>query len=353
VPRVTVIVPCRNEKDYIESCLQSIAAQEMVPGGVEIIVADGMSDDGTRDILARLANENARIKVIDNPRGIVSTALNAGIRAAGGKIIIRMDAHTTYSPDYIHQCVSELERAHADNVGGPWVALGEGFISKSIAAAFESPFCTGGARGHDPLYEGTVDTVYLGCWPRDVFNRVGFFDEELVRNQDDEFNLRILRAGGKIYQSRRIKSWYRPRGSLKGLFKQYMQWGYWKIRVMQKHKRVSSWRHIVPGGFLVSLIILALLSLRSRVALWTWAGLVATYVLSNISISAWIAAHRRWKLLFALPLVFACYHVAFGCGFLCGIWDFILFRRRPRRTFTSLSRASPGLAHLKTASRDQ
>src|SRR5262249_53760198 len=157
----------------------------------------------------------------------------AAIRAAQGSIIIRMDVHTEYASDYIRQCLAVLQETGADNVGGPWVAKGNGLVSSAIAAAFQSPFAVGGARGHDFHYEGAIDTVYLGCWPREVFDRIGLFDEEFVRNQDDEFNLRLARAGGKIWQSPRIKSWYRPRGSLKALWRQYVQYGYWKVRVIQ------------------------------------------------------------------------------------------------------------------------
>ena len=235
-PAVSIIIPCRNEKDYIEACMRSILAQEPSPGGFEIIVADGMSNDGTRDVLKRLVGEDPRLRIIDNHDRIVSAGLNAAIRAAQGKVIIRMDAHTEYASDYIRQCLAVLQETGADNVGGPWVAKGKGFVSQAIMAAFQSPFAAGGARGHDPVYVGVVDTVYLGCWPREVFDRIGLFDEELIRNQDDEFNLRLLRAGGKIWQSPQVRSWYRPRESLRSLFRQYMQYGYWKVRVIQKHR---------------------------------------------------------------------------------------------------------------------
>lgn len=338
-PAVSIVVPCRNEKDYIEACVRTILAQELPPGGFEIIVADGMSDDGTRGILMKLAEEDSRLRVVDNPGRIVSTGLNEAIRVAQGRVIIRMDAHTEYAPDYVRQCLSVLRETGADNVGGPWIARGKGFVSQAVASAFQSPFCAGGARGHDPLYEGNLDTVYLGCWPREVFDRIGFFDEELVRNQDDEFNLRLTRAGGKIWQSPRIKSWYRPRGSLSTLFAQYMQWGYWKVRVIQKHKLPASWRHIVPGGFVLSLICLPLLYPWWPGAAWVWLGLVGAYVLTDILVSVLTAGRQGWKYLPLLPFVFACYHFGYGCGFLRGIWDFIVLRR-PGKSLCRLTRSS-------------
>src|SRR5262249_10743234 len=160
--------PTRNEKDCIENCLRSILAQQPPAGGFEIIVADGMSDDGTRAILERLERENPCLHVIDNPVRIVSTGLNEAIKAAKGEIILRMDAHTEYALDYIRQCVTVLQETGADNVGGPWTAKGTGRVSQAIAAAFQSPFAIGGAKGHNTNYTGLVDTVYLGCWRRQI-----------------------------------------------------------------------------------------------------------------------------------------------------------------------------------------
>ena len=339
-PAVSVIVPCRNEREHIEACVRSILAQQPPPGGFEIIVADGMSDDGTWDTLTRLAEEDPRVRVVDNPGRIVSTALNEGIRTARGGIIARMDAHTEYAPDYICQCLAVLHETGADNVGGPWVAKGDGFVGQAIAAAFQSPFAVGGARGHDPNYAGPVDLVYLGCWPRQVFDRIGLFDEELVRNQDDEFNLRQMLAGGKIWQSPRIKSWYKPRGSLGALFRQYMQYGYWRVRVIQKHKMPASLRHLVPGTFVLLFIMLALASPWWSLAAWSWLGLASAYVMGNVAASFLTAARCQWKFLPILPLVFACYHFAYGYGFLHGIWDFCILRRGPDRTCTEPTRST-------------
>ena len=150
MPSVSLIIPCHNEKDYIESCIQSLLAQDLPGGNFEIIVADGLSNDGTRDILAWLAGEYACLRLVDNPGRIVSTGLNTAIRAARGKIIVRIDVHTLYAPDYVSQCIAVLQETGADNVGGPWVAHGTGYIGRAIAAAFQSPFAVGGARGHNP-----------------------------------------------------------------------------------------------------------------------------------------------------------------------------------------------------------
>src|SRR5579862_9556598 len=210
--KISVMIPCRNEKRHIGEFLDSLLDQDLDPGwDLEILVADGMSDDGTREALRQYAERAPSVRMIDNPSRIVSTGLNAAIDASSGDIIIRMDAHTVYARDYIRECVRVLHETGADNVGGPWVAKGRGPVGRAIAAAFQSPFCCGGGKAHDVNYEGEVDTVYLGCWPRSVFDRVGRFDPELVRNQDDEFNFRLRRAGGKVWQSPRIQSTYTPR----------------------------------------------------------------------------------------------------------------------------------------------
>src|SRR5688572_21937818 len=235
-PLVSIVLPCRNEQGYIQACLQSALDQDPPEGGYEIIVADGMSTDGTRQYLEQMARQHPQIRVLDNPGRIVSTGLNAAIRAARGDNIVRMDAHTIYAPDYVRQCLAVMEETGADNVGGPMQTTARTFMERAIRAVFHSSFAVGGARSHQTSYEGYVDTVIYGCWKKEVFKRLGYFDEELVRNQDDEFNLRLTRAGGKIYQAPRIRSRYHVRGSLTALFRQYMQYGYWKTLVIRKHR---------------------------------------------------------------------------------------------------------------------
>jgi glycosyltransferase involved in cell wall biosynthesis len=337
-PRVSVIIACRNEAFTMTGLLASVFSQQPPEGGLEVIIADGRSDDGTRDILRKACDADPRIKVIDNPGKIVSTGLNAGIRAATGSVIVRMDAHTEYSPDYVRRCVELLQSTGADNVGGPARTKPGTYMERAIAAAYHSPFSVGGAKFHDVGYEGYVDTVTYGCWQKGVFERFGYFDEELVRNQDDEHNLRIIRGGGKVWQSPEIGSWYRPRGSLPALFKQYMQYGYWKVRVIQKHKLPASWRHLVPAAFLLTLVLLVLISFIWPLAGWLLAGVLGLYVLVLMAASLFTAARTHWALLPVLPLVFPCYHFGYGYGFLRGILDFVVFARRPGASFETLSR---------------
>lgn len=339
-PDLSVIVPCRNERRYIEVFLRDVLSQAVGGMSMEILVADGMSDDGTRETIESMSKSDRRIRLIDNTGRIVSTGLNAAIAEARGHTIIRMDVHTEYARDYLATCVETLRQSGADNVGGPWRAAGSTYLQVAIAMAFQSPFSSGGAGSHRLNYRGPVDSVYLGCWKREVFERFGMFDEELVRNQDDELNLRINRGGGKVWQSPEIRSSYYPRASLKKLFAQYSQYGYWKVRVIQKHRIPASVRHLAPALFVGALGVALLLAPFSVIALAAFLGLAGSYLLANMLASLLVCAHRgKWRYLPVMPLVFAGFHFGYGYGFLQGLWDFVVLKR-VREDFTRLTRSS-------------
>src|SRR5262245_29478893 len=340
-PLVSVVVPCRNEKAHIENCLRSILAQEDVPGGFEVIVADGLSEDGTVALVKKIGRTDKRLRIVQNPARLTACGLNEGIRQARGRFIAVMGAHNLYAPDYLRSSLEVLLETGADNVGGSMLSRGESRMQKAIAIAHHSRFSVGGARWHDISYEGPADTVFGGFYRREVFERLGLFDETLVRNQDDEFNLRLLRAAGKIWQSPRIRSWYRPRAHLSALGRQYLQYGYWKVRVIQKHRMPASWRHLAPGSFVFFLTVLPFLAPLFLGALWIWLGLAGLYVAANLLVSAATAVrHGPLYLLYYLPPVFACYHFGYGIGFLCGIVDFVILHRQPAPAFTGLTRSS-------------
>ncbi len=359
-PAVSAVVPCRNEAVHIQGCLLSLLQQDEPAGGFEIIVADGMSDDGTREILQKLAAADTRLRMVDNPGRITPCGMNCGIRASRGRWIAIMGSHNRYAPDYLVRCLEAARQTGADNVGGLMLSEGKGLRQRAIAAAHHSFFSVGGARWHNLEYEGPADTVFGGFYKRDVFDQLGLFDEELARNQDDELNLRLARAGGKIWQSARIKSFYSPRDSLSALFRQYAQYGYWKVRVVQKHTLPASWRHLVPGVFLVALVGLfgfsafsfILSALRHNLAIAVsnvsfqlsalgFLGIFLAYLLAVLVASAQTASRAEWKLLPLLPPVFACYHFGYGYGFLRGIWDFMVRRKGPRQQFVQLTRTAP------------
>lgn len=344
---VSVIVPCRNEADHIDRFLDCLVRQKL-PSGVEfeVLLADGRSDDGTRERIER-RRDGFPLRVIDNPKQIVSAGLNAAILQARGEVIVRMDVHSIYARDYIAECLWALHESGADNVGGPWVAVGSNYLSRAIALAFSSRFVSGGGRAHDPGYEGDLDTVYLGCWPREAFERYGLFDEELVRSQDNELNLRIQRGGGRIWQTPRIRSRYSSRASLRQLFRQYVQYGYWKVRVIRKHKIPASPRQVVPGASLAILFCLAVASPFSDLAWRLLLTLGVLYMAASLAFGAALCLRTgRWRYLPVLPVVFATYQFGFGYGFLQGVADFVLLRKAARGRFTALTR-SPSVLHPK------
>jgi hypothetical protein len=285
-----------------------------------------MSADGTRDIVQRaIEGSPVSVALLDNPDQIVSTALNMGLDRAQGEVIVRVDGHTIIAPDYVRQCVIELQHTGADNVGGRMVAVGEDAFGRAVALATSSPFGVGGARFHYAERPQWVDTVYLGAWPRTVFDRVGVFDPELVRNQDDEFNFRLTQAGGKIWLSPSIHSLYYSRATPRGLWRQYFQYGFYKVRVIQKRGAVPSWRHLVPAGFVLALAASLLLALITGD--WPWALSVAgPYILANALASLW-TARENWQALPLLPVVFVILHTSYGLGFLKGLWVFVLCPR--------------------------
>jgi hypothetical protein len=247
-----------------------------------------------------------------------------------------MDVHTRYAADYAAQCLAALARTGADAVGGPWRAEGEGAWGRAIAAAFQSRWAAGGARSRDLGWEGEVDTVYLGCWPRATFERFGGFDEALVRNQDDEHNLRIRRGGGRVWQSAAIGSRYRPRESLAALARQWLQYGYWRAFVMKKHGQAAALRHRLPALFIAALA-LALPAAAAGVAA-PLALLAGSYALWALALGLAAPApglpwHQRWR----VPLVLGTMPLAYGVGTLAGHWD--LWRHgRPRAAMGLLTR---------------
>jgi glycosyltransferase involved in cell wall biosynthesis len=340
--RVSVIVPCRNERKHIAAFAASALAQTLPEGwALEIVVADGMSDDGTREALTDIAAQDPRLRFVDNVEHIVSTGLNRALAASTGEVIVRMDVHTVYAADYIAQCIAAIEETGADNVGGPWRAEAEaagGPMQAAIAAAFQSPAVSGGALSRRLDYDGPADTVYLGAWPRATFERFGGFDEALVRNQDDEHNLRIVRGGGRIRQSSRIRSTYRPRARLRQVFRQYLQYGYWKPFVMRKHGQPARLRHLVPALFVVALAICIVLA-AARLTALPLGALVALYAAAVVAMSVQVARSvaGRPAVWARVPLVIATYHLAYGLGTLFGAFD-VLLRRRGRAAFGSLTR---------------
>jgi glycosyltransferase involved in cell wall biosynthesis len=340
VQLISVIAPCFNERGHVAAFCDAVAHQVLPPGlSMEVLIADGMSDDGSRELLKEMCIRDARFSLVDNPGRIVSCGLNRCLGQARGEVILRMDLHSQYACNYIAQCVAALRETQADNVGGPWRAAADADkpTQRAIAAAFQSRWLAGGARSRQLDFSGWVDTVYLGCWPRQSFVRFGTFDENLVRNQDDEHNLRIRLGGGRIWQSKDIHSSYRPRETVTTLFRQYLQYGYWKPFVARKHGHLAAWRHLLPALVLLAVPIAGFAALLGA-SVWPLWLLLGGYGIGVLLSALLIAAGSSWRCLWRLPGVIGAYHVAYGLGSLLGWLDVLRGVRTGRRGFARITR---------------
>ena len=322
-PFISIVIPVRNEVRYIPRCLQAVSEQDYPYDRIEVLVADGMSDDGTFELLQDWAGHAANRYVFQNPGKIVPTGLNILIPKAKGNVIIRVDGHCVIASDYVSNCVRHLEEEGVDGVGGPMRSIGEDLISQVTALAMSSKFGVGNSSFRTETGQTKLtDTVPFPAYKRAIIEKVGLYDEELVRNQDDEYNYRIREAGGKILLAEDVLSEYYSRGSLIKLWKQYFQYGFWKVRVLQKHPRQMSLRQFVPLAFVLALILTLVLSL---VVSWGWLALsvlLATYLVANLSASVITASGQGFEKLLLLPLAFAIIHLSYGLGFLLGLFKF-------------------------------
>lgn len=334
LPFVSVVVPCRNEARYIAACLDSVLSGDYPAERMEVLVVDGMSDDGTRDVVAGYAARHPRVRMIDNAKRITPAALNAGITAARGDVVVRMDAHNHYPPHYVSRLVGHLERSGADNVGGLWETRPANGTAKAraIARGLSHPFGVGNAHYRLGVTEPRwVDTVPFGCYRRDVFRRIGLFDEDLVRNQDDELNARLLRAGGRILLVPDVSSRYHAREALRKLWRMYWQYGYFKPLAARKAGAVLTVRQLVPSALVLALVGSALLALLFP-ALQPLAALAPAVYLGGVVAAALHGGRGEGAAVTAwLLAVFPVLHLAYGLGFLKGAVEFLLLRREGAR----------------------
>ncbi len=340
-PRVSVLVPCRNEAGYIEQCLDSILASDYPPDHLEILVIDGHSSDGTREILSRYCQAHPSVALLNNPQGTAPAALNVGVRAAAGDVIIRMDAHVLYPADYISRLVRGLQESGADNVGGVLhtIPAADTAVARAIAVGMSHRFGVGNSHfriGVDQSRE--VDTVPFGCFRREVFTRVGLFDEELVRNQDDEFNFRLINRGGRVLLLPDVTCRYFARRSLGQLARMYYQYGYFKPLVARKVGRIMTLRQLIPAllvGGLVSVAVLTPWLAAAEMMLLLLASVYGSAVI--VSVLTAIRPHGL-RCALALVAVFPILHFSYGSGFLLGIRDHILAPHALRMSALRLSR---------------
>jgi succinoglycan biosynthesis protein ExoA len=328
LPFVSIVIPIRNEEAAIRDCLDAVLAQDYPGDRFEVIVVDGESDDGSRQIVEEYAARDGRVRLLPNPLRIVPTAMNIGIRAARGHIVARVDGHTQLARDYLRVGVETLRRTAADNVGGLIRPVGGTLFGDAVATAMCSRFGIG-ASFHFSAMEMEADTVYMGMWPRRTFVRFGLFDEELVRNQDDELNYRIRKGGGRVWLNPGMRSSYRNRTSPERLARQFFQYGVWKVRVLQKHPRQMSWRHFVPPCFVLAVVLGAPLATFCRPVGVALRAAIGLYAAGVMIVAARQRAARGVATWLATTLAFVIIHVAWGMGFAVGLVRFAdRWRRR-------------------------
>ena len=323
-PRVSVVLPIRNEADHIEVCLERLLQQDYPTERLEILVIDGCSDDATREAVQGVQERypDARVRLLHNPQRTVPPALNIGIRAASGTVIVRMDGHTVPAPDYVSRCVDVLARSGAANVGGVIEPEGPTPFGQAVAIASSHWLGAGDAKYRIGGTAGDVDTVPFGAFRREAFERVGLFDESMVRDQDYEFNVRLRTAGERVHLDPAIRSRYTTRGTARGLWRQYLQYGWWKGETWRRHLASFRWRQLGPPAFVAGLLILAVAGPWSSLAAL---GLVsaATVYLATVAAIAW--PMRRPQASFThIALAFLIMHVAYGLGVL--LWAISLGR---------------------------
>lgn len=321
---VAVIVPIRNEEAHIGKCVDSILNQSYPSNLIEIILVDGMSDDGTIDVLNNYKKKYKNIKVLKNEKQITPIAMNIGIKNSNTDIVIILGAHSYIEKDFVKNNVRNLVEKGAEASGGIIKFVYDSLITKSIGEATSCPFGIGNSSYRYATQEKYVDTVPFAAYKRKTLDKIGYFDEELIRNQDDEMNFRVSESGGKILLSPDIVSYYTSRSSLHKLWSQYFQYGFWKVRVIQKHNRPASIRHLVPMLFIMFLVLSLILGIFIRPVLYMFLGVVLLYLTCDIIFSLKTGMKNEIKSFPYLLIIFPMLHFSYGFGFIKGIIKFYL-----------------------------
>ena len=321
---VSVIVPCLNEEGTINQLLEAVYNQSYPLDGIEMIIADGLSTDHTREVINtfKTNHPDLNIKIIDNSKRIIPSGLNRAIETAQGEFIVRMDAHSIPHQDYIKNCLHGLENNMGDNIGGIWnIKPGANtWIAKSIAVAASHPLGVGDALYRIGGDAQEVDTVPFGAFRRELVDKIGMFDETLLTNEDYEFNVRIRQSGGKVWLDPSIHSIYFARSHLRELAQQYWRYGYWKAQMLRRYPKTLRWRQLIPPLFIFTLVSLVLLSPVWIFARWMFTTIVLLYtgiiVILGISMSI---KNKAIYMTLGVPLAIATIHFSFGTALLWGL----------------------------------
>jgi glycosyltransferase involved in cell wall biosynthesis len=335
--KVSIIIPCRNEELYIERCIFSILNSNYPKESIDIFISDGLSTDKTRSIVKNLSNKYDCIHLIDNNNKTTPYALNLGLKKSTADVKIILGAHAEIYPDFIIENINIFKIDEKIGcVGGVISNVYENETAEIIGQAMSSPFGVGNAHFRTGNKNGYVDTVAFGAYKKEVFENIGFFDEELARNQDDEFNYRLTKYGYKVYLSDKIKSKYYVRGSFLKLFKQYFQYGYWKVLVNKKHKTITTVRQLIPLFFVLFIISGAIASIFHSFLFYSYITILFIY----LALALFSAIDRTSSLKKTLLLIFTFFglHFSYGLGYFLGIIDFFVLNKKPNEKSKSLTR---------------
>ncbi len=328
MPTVSIIVPCYNEESTIRLLLDAIYSQTFPRASMEVVIADGMSADRTRERVTAFQQEHPDLSVhlVDNPQRVIPAALNRAIQAAQGEYIVRLDAHSMPRKDYVERCIAALREGKGDNVGGIWEIMpgGSGWLSRGIAMAASHPLGVGDAHYRHAEKAQVVDTVPFGAYHRSLIERIGLYNESLLTNEDYEFNARVRKSGGVVWLDPAIRSAYFARPHLAALLRQYARYGFWKARMLRRNPSTLRWRQALPPFFVLSLLILTLFSIWFPLFRWLLALEVLIYLGVLLVAGAQIALGRKdFSMLLSVPVAIAAMHLAWGGAFL---WSLISWR---------------------------
>lgn len=333
---VSIVIPCYNENDYIIRCLESISKQSYPKEQIATFICDGNSTDGTQELVRSYASRNSGFKLLINEHKTTPYALNLGIKNSTSDIVIILGAHSELDVDFVRTSVESFKVNESIMcVGGVLENVYANDKSRTIGYAMSSPFGVGNAHFRTGTKKGFVDTVAFGAYKKEIFEKVGLFNEDLIRNQDDEFNYRVTAAGYKIYLNPDIKCKYYVRASYDKLFKQYFQYGYWKVYVNRLHKTVTTVRQLIPAIFVLYLLLLPFtrfinVDLYSYLSLFLFLYILAALVFA-------IAKHGNFRLIMKIAATFFILHLSYGTGYLRGVIDFIILKKSIKKA-ESLSR---------------
>lgn len=320
-PRVSVIIPMFNEAVYIARCLQSLLVQDIPPEQIELLVLDGGSTDGSEEVVRGLMKRHQQICLLENKRKIASSAFNVGIQQSRGAILLILGAHSVVPKGFIRmnlKCLDDLPEVSC--VGGQFRPIADQQSQQALGLILNSRFGMGTAFRCSQKAQ-FVETVGYGAYRREVFDRVGLFNEEMICNQDDEFNYRLFKSGGKLYFNPNIISYYFSKLSFKRFVVRYFQYGLWKVKVFQLHPQLLRLRHLVPPLFVLSIVLLPI-GQFSKLTLYTFAIVWGSYFIANLLFSLRICSRAGLRYMFLVPFAFLALHLSYGLGELTGLFVF-------------------------------